>query len=201
MGFVNRRFAPIVFQGEISRVSVGRPARYEPQGAMISITPLPREPAAQSILILVDADACPVKDEIYKIAFRHGVQTIVVANGWLNVPKDRLVERVVVAAGLDVADDWIAAKARPGAIIITADVPLAARGLKAGAVVLAPNGKAFTEHSIGAVLATRDLMDALRSAGEQTAGPPPFRPQDRSQFLAAMDLAVVRLKRAGFVIG
>jgi uncharacterized protein len=149
------------------------------------------------IVILVDADACPVKNEIYKVAFRHGVATTIVANSWMAIPQDPLIERVVVSSGLDIADDWIAERARPGVIVITADVPLAARCVKAGATVLAPNGRPFTEQSIGMVLATRNLMDELRSSGEVTGGPPPFAPKDRSAFLSALDLAIVRLKRAG----
>jgi uncharacterized protein len=154
--------------------------------------------AANAILILVDADACPVKDEIYRVAERHGVKTIVVANSGINVPRDPLIERVIVPSGLDVADDWIAERARPGVVVITADVPLAARCVKAGAAAIAPNGKAFSESSIGMALATRNLMDQLRSAGEITSGPKPFAPKDRSAFLSALDLALVRLKRAGF---
>jgi uncharacterized protein len=156
--------------------------------------------ASRSILVLIDADACPVKDETYKVAGRHGVKTIVVANSWINVPRDTLIERVVVPSGLDVADDWIAERARPGVIVITADVPLAARCVKAGASAIAPNGKQFTEASIGMVLATRNLMDQLRSAGEITGGPRPFAPKDRSAFLSALDLALERLKRAGFLV-
>ena len=150
------------------------------------------------ILIFIDADACPVKDETYKVAARHGVKTFVVANSWINVPRTDMIERVVVPAGPDVADDWIAERARPGAIVITADVPLAARCVKVGAVVIAPNGRPFTEQSIGMALATRNLMDQLRSEGAVTGGPPPFSPRQRSEFLSALDLAVVRLKRAGF---
>jgi uncharacterized protein len=157
---------------------------------------------SRSILVLIDADACPVKDETYKVAARHGVKTIVVANSWINIPRDTLIERVVVPSGLDVADDWIAERARPGVVVITADVPLAARCVKAGAAAIAPNGKLFTEQSIGMVLATRNLMDQLRSAGEITGGPKPFAPKDRSAFLSALDLVVERLKRAGFgVVG
>ncbi len=152
----------------------------------------------QPILVLIDADACPVKDETYRVAERHGVKTTVVANSGIHVPRDPLIERVVVASGLDVADDWIAERARPGVVVITADIPLAARCVKAGASVIAPNGKPFTEASIGMVLATRNLMDQLRSAGEITGGPKPFAPKDRSAFLSALDLALVRLKRAGF---
>ena len=151
-----------------------------------------------TLRVYVDADACPVKDEIYRVAGRHGVKTILVSNSWLNVPRDPLIERVVVPSGLDVADDWIAERAGPGAVVITADIPLAARAVKAGATVIAPNGKAFTEASIGMALATRNLMDGLRSAGETTGGPPPFAAKDRSSFLSALDLAIVRLERAGF---
>ncbi len=154
--------------------------------------------ASPTIQIVIDADACPVKDETFKVAARHGIHTIVVANSWMNLPKDPAIERVVVPGGLDVADDWIAERAGPGQIVVTADIPLASRCVKAGAVVLAPNGKTFTEQTIGAALATRNLMDSLRSAGETTGGPPPFSPRDRSAFLSALDLAVVRLKRAGF---
>jgi uncharacterized protein len=157
--------------------------------------------ASQTILVLVDADACPVKDETYKVAGRHGVKTVVVANSWINVPRDPLIERVVVPSGMDVADDWIAERARPGVVVITADIPLAARCLKAGAAAVAPNGKPFTEASIGMVLATRNLMDQLRSAGEITGGPRPFAPKDRSAFLSALDLILERLKRAGFAAG
>ena len=153
----------------------------------------------RSITILVDADACPVKNEIYRVAERHGLRVFIVSNAPIAVPRDPLVERVVVAEGMDKADDWIAERARPAAIVITADIPLASRAVKAGAVVLAPNGRIFTEDSIGMALATRNLMDDLRSAGAVTGGPRPFSPKDRSAFLSAIDLAVVRLKRAGFV--
>lgn len=157
-------------------------------------------PAARlpSIDVFVDADACPVKAEVYKVAARHGVKTWVVANSYLHVPREPLIERVVVEAGLDVADDWIAERARRGAVVITADVPLAARCVKAGADVIAPNGRAFSEQAIGMALATRNLMDQLRSEGQATRGPPPFSARDRSSFLSALDLVLVRLKRAGF---
>ncbi len=153
---------------------------------------------AGSIRILVDADACPVKNEVYKVAGRHKVRCWIVANSWMQVPSDVLVERVVVPAGLDVADDWIAERARRGIIVVTTDVPLAARCVKAGADVIAPTGKAFTEQSIGMALATRNLMEQLRSSGEITGGPRAFSGQDRSAFLSALDLAITRLKRAGF---
>ncbi|MCZ8108436.1 MAG: YaiI/YqxD family protein [Burkholderiales bacterium] len=150
------------------------------------------------IRVLVDADACPVKNEVYKVAARHKVRTSVVANSWMQVPSDPLIERVVVPSGLDVADDWIAERARRGVVVVTTDVPLAARCVKSGADVIAPTGKAFTEQSIGMALATRNLMDQLRSAGEITGGPRPFASGDRSAFLSALDLAITRLKRAGF---
>jgi len=153
------------------------------------------------IEILVDADACPVKNEVYKVAARHGLKTYVVSNSFINVPRDPMIERVMVPSGMDEADNWIAERAAPGRIVVTADIPLAGRAVKAGAAVIAPNGRAFTEDSIGLALATRNLMDDLRSAGAVTGGPKPFSPRDRSEFLSALDRAVVRLKRAGFTAG
>ncbi len=150
------------------------------------------------IEIYVDADACPVKAEIYRVAERHGLKTYVVSNAFLNVPRDPLVERVVVGSGFDAADDWIAERARRGAIVVTADVPLASRCVKAGADVLGPTGRPFTEASVGLALATRNLMEDLRASGEVTGGPRPFSPRDRSTFLQALDVAIQRLKRAGF---
>jgi uncharacterized protein YaiI (UPF0178 family) len=149
------------------------------------------------IEILVDADACPVKDEVFRVAARHGVKTYVVSNAFMMLPRDPLIERVVVGSGLDVADDWIAERATRGKIVVTADIPLAHRAVKAGADAIAPNGRAYTESSIGAVLATRNLMTELREAGAVTGGPRPFSKADRSAFLQALDLAIVRLKRAG----
>ena len=147
--------------------------------------------------ILVDADACPVKEQVYKVAGRHAIKVFIVANAFMQVPRDALVELVVVAAGPDKADDWIAERAGPAAIVVTTDVPLASRCIKAGAQVLAPNGRAFTGSSIGMALATRNLMEELRASGEITGGPRPFSPKDRSAFLSALDSAIVRLKRAG----
>jgi uncharacterized protein YaiI (UPF0178 family) len=112
-----------------------------------------------------------------------------------------LIERVLVPAGPDAADDWIAERARPGAIVVTQDIPLAARALKAGAEAISPTGRTHTQDSIGMALATRNLMEDLRSAGETTRGPKPFAPRDRSNFLSALDLAVNRLKRAGHPTG
>ena len=153
------------------------------------------------IVILVDADACPVKDEVYKVAERHGVAVAVVANAPLLVPRVAWIRRVHVAAGPDVADDWIAERARPGTIVVTADIPLASRAVKSGASVIAPDGKLFTEASVASALATRNLMASLRSAGEITGGPRPYTPRDRSAFLSAMDTAVQRLKRMGLTAG
>jgi hypothetical protein len=153
---------------------------------------------AKPILLYVDADACPVKAEVYRVAERHRLKVFVVANSYLTVPNDPLVERVVVGSGFDAADNWIAERAGRGSIVITTDVPLAARCVKAGADVIAPNGRPFTEASIGMALATRNLMEDLRASGEITGGPRPFSPRDRSTFLSALDLAIVRLKRAGF---
>jgi uncharacterized protein YaiI (UPF0178 family) len=145
--------------------------------------------------ILVDADACPVKDEIYKVAWRHEVSVTVVSNSWFRVPDHPLIERVVVGAGFDEADDWIAERAAKGTVVITGDILLADRCLKAGATVIAPNGKPFTANSIGAAVATRAIMADLRSGVGQAGGPPPFARADRSRFLAALDEALVRLKR------
>jgi uncharacterized protein YaiI (UPF0178 family) len=158
------------------------------------LTPSP----SRSITIYVDADACPVKNEVYRVAGRHAIKVIVVSNSPIAVPRDPLVERMVVPAGLDEADNWIAGRVGRGDIVITADIPLASRCVKAGAAAIAPTGRAFTDESIGMALATRNLMDSLRSAGEITGGPKLFSPRDRSSFLAALDQAIVRLKRAGF---
>lgn len=180
--------------------------------------------APKPIVIYVDADACPVKPEIYRVAERHALKggelkVFVVSNSPIAVPRifvgarpdakpdatfagradmGELVERVVVGAGMDEADDWIAERASAGDIVVTADVPLASRSLKAGAEVIAPNGRPFTKDSIGMTLASRNLMDSLRSAGAVTGGPKPFAPRDRSAFLSALDQAIVRLTRAGY---
>jgi len=153
---------------------------------------------AKAITIYVDADACPVKAEIYRVAGRHAVKVCVVSNSPMAIPREPFIERVLVGSGPDVADDWIAERASRGAIVITADVPLAHRCVTAGADVIAPTGRALTEASIGMALATRNLMEDLRSAGQITSGPKPFQPRDRSNFLSALDLAIVRLKRDGF---
>ena len=147
-------------------------------------------------MIYVDADACPVKDEIYRVAGRYQVRVVVVSNSLIAIPATPLVERMVVESGPDVADGWIAERARVGDIVVTADVPLAARCVKGGAIVLAPTGRLFDQDAIGMALATRNLMDGLRSAGQVTSGPRPFSGKDRSTFLSALDLAVNRARRA-----
>jgi uncharacterized protein len=146
--------------------------------------------------IYIDADACPVKDEVYRVAARHRVAVTVVAVGFIRVPQDPMIARVAAGTAPDAADDWIAARAGAGDIVITADIPLASRCVKAGAEVLAPNGRPFTEQSIGMTLAVRNLMHDLRSAGETTRGPRPFSPRDRSAFLSALEEAIRRVQRA-----
>ena len=145
--------------------------------------------------IYVDADACPVKDEIYRVANRHGVPVSVVAGKFIRVPQDPLIERIAAGDGMDAADDWIAERAHDGDIVITSDIPLASRCIKAGAEVIAPNGKAFTEQSIGMALAVRNLMTDLRSAGDVTGGPKSFGPRDRSTFLSTLDQTIRRIQR------
>ncbi|WP_188236521.1 YaiI/YqxD family protein [Sphingopyxis sp. LK2115] len=147
-------------------------------------------------VILVDADACPVREEIYRVAWRHGAKVKVVSNSRLRVPDHPLIERVVVSDGFDAADDWIAQAADAQSIVVTADILLADRALKAGASVLAPNGKPFTPASIGPAIAMRAIMADLRAGmGDGLGGPPPFSKADRSQFLQALDAALVRLRR------
>lgn len=145
--------------------------------------------------IYVDADACPVKDEIYRVATRHGVPVSVVAGNFIRVPQDPLIERIAAGAGMDAADDWIVERVKPGDVVVTSDIPLASRCVKAGADVIAPNGKPFTEESIGMTLAVRNLMTDLRSAGEVTGGPRSFAARDRSAFLSALDQTLRRIQR------
>ena len=154
------------------------------------------KPMSAPITIYLDADACPVKDETFRVAARYGLHVYVVSNSFMNLPREPWIERVIVSDGFDAADDWIAERAGPGAVVVTADVPLASRCVKAGAAVLAPNGKAFTDSSVGMALATRNLMQDLREAGAITGGPKPFSKQDRSAFLGALDRAIVRLQRS-----
>ena len=156
---------------------------------------------SKPILIYIDADACPVKDETYRVAARHRLKVFLVANSWIAIPREAEVERVVVSAGPDVADDWIVERVEEGDLVITADVPLAARVVANGAEAIGPTGKPFTAASIGMQLATRNLMADLREAGEITRGPRPFSPRDRSEFLQSLERAIQRLKRKGFVAG
>ena len=155
-------------------------------------------PAERRLLLFVDADACPVKDEAYRVAARYGVHTYVVANQPIMVPRDPAIERVLVPSGLDEADDWIASHAAPGSVVITADVPLADRCVKAGAEVISPTGRRFTASSIGADLALRNLLSDLREQGELTRGPKPFSRKQRSEFLQALDRAMMAQRRLGF---
>ena len=145
--------------------------------------------------IFIDADACPVKDEIYKVAARYGLATVVVSNSFIQIPRHPLITREIVDAGPDVADDWIAEQVAAGDIVVTNDIPLADRVLKAGGAALAPNGRAFTADSIGQALASRSIAEHIRSVGDVTGGPRPFAPSDRSRFLQALDEAVNREKR------
>ena len=148
------------------------------------------------VRILVDADACPVKDEIYKVAYRHEVPVTIVSNAHLRVPDHPLIARVVVGAGFDAADDWIAEGADARAVVVTGDILLADRCIKAGASVIAPNGRPFTANSIGAAIATRAIMADLRAgASDPIGGPAPFSKVDRSRFLSSLDEALVKLKR------
>ena len=147
------------------------------------------------VRILVDADACPVKDEIYKVAWRHDVPATIVSNAHLRIPVHPLIDRVVVSDGFDAADDWIADAADARCVVITADILLADRCLKTGATVVSPTGKPFTPSSIGNAIAVRAIMADLRAGGDVIGGPAPFAKTDRSRFLSALDTALVRLKR------
>ena len=145
--------------------------------------------------IFIDADACPVKDETYKVAQRYGLKTFVVSNSFIQIPVSSLIERRIVDAGPDVADDWIAGEVQAGDIVVTNDIPLADRVLKAGGAAIAPNGRTFTADSIGSALAQRAVMEHIRSTGEITGGPRAFAAADRSRFLQALDEAVNRERR------
>lgn len=147
------------------------------------------------VRILVDADGCPVKPEIFRVAKRCQVPVRLVANGWVDAPRDVLFECVVVPHGADAADDWIAANALPADLVVTADIPLASRCVGRVAAVLHPNGRPFTDDDIGSALALRDLLKNLRESGEHTGGPAPFADRDRSAFLQALDAAIVRGRR------
>jgi len=147
------------------------------------------------IRILVDADACPVKDEVYRVAFRREVPVKVVSNSRMRVPDHPLVERVLASDAFDAADDWIVGEADARTVVVTGDILLADRCLKAGATVIGHNGKPFTAASIGSAIATRAIMADLRAGGDIVGGPAPFAKADRSRFLQALDEALVRLAR------
>lgn len=147
------------------------------------------------IEILVDADACPVKQEIYRVAGRYGLRVTLVANSWMRTPDDPRITLEVVEAGLDEADDRIVERVRPDDIVVTADIPLASRCLEKGARVLGTSGKPFTEDNIGGALATRDLLAELREAGAVTGGPPPLAKADRSRFLQQLDETIQKIRR------
>ena len=145
--------------------------------------------------IYIDADACPVKPEIYRVAERYGLKVFVVSNSYMNVPRTPLIERVVVSDSFDAADNWIAEHAGPGDIVVTADIPLADRSLKAGAAAIGSTGVPFTTSSIGMAMANRELLSNLRAMGEVTGGPKPMTDRDRSRFLSALDETIQKIRR------
>jgi len=145
--------------------------------------------------IYIDADACPVKDEVYRVAARHQLPVTVVAAGFIRVPQDPLIDRIAAGGGMDAADNWIAEQAGPGDIVITADIPLADRSLKAGAAAIGNTGVPFTAASIGMAMANRELLSNLRAMGEITGGPKPMSQRDRSRFLSALDETIQKLRR------
>ena len=148
------------------------------------------------IRIFVDADACPVKEEVYRVAQRYDLEVLLVSNSWLRTPLEGRVELVLVGEELDAADTWITEHITKGDIVVSADIPLAATCLEKGALVLGPRGQPFSEHSIGNALATRELMSQLREMGEITGGPPPFEKRDRSKFLQALDQIIHASRRS-----
>jgi uncharacterized protein YaiI (UPF0178 family) len=145
--------------------------------------------------IYVDADACPVKEEIYRVAGRNKLEVTLVANSWMRIPTESWIRLEVVRDGLDAADDWIVEQVSTDDVVVTADIPLASRCLKAGAQVLGTSGKRFTLENIGDVLATRDLLTDLRSGGQVTGGPPPIGKRERSQFLHMLDQVIQSIRR------
>jgi uncharacterized protein YaiI (UPF0178 family) len=145
--------------------------------------------------IFVDADACPVKKEVYRVASRYRLEVTLVANSWMRIPQERRIALEVVHEGFDAADDWIVEHVQPLDIVVTADIPLANRCLKEGARVMGPTGKPFTEDNIGQAVATRDLLSELRDAGKITGGPPPLKKRDRSRFLQQLDEVIQSIRR------
>jgi uncharacterized protein YaiI (UPF0178 family) len=154
-----------------------------------------RDLRGRTISIYIDADACPVKTEIYRVAERYGLKVFVVSNSYINVPRDPRHELVVVSDGFDAADNWIAERVGPGDIVVTADIPLADRSLKKGAAAIGSTGVAFTASSIGMAMANRELMSNLRAMGEVTGGPKPMAARDRSRFLSTLDETIQKLRR------
>ena len=147
------------------------------------------------IHIYVDADACPMKQEVYRVAERYGFEVTLVTNSWMRIPEDEKITLQLVEGGFDVADDWIVEAVRPDDIVITADIPLASRCIKKGASVLGTTGNAFTDDNIGHVLATRNLLSELRESGVRTGGPPPIQKSDRSRFLQSLDTMIQAIIR------
>ncbi len=146
--------------------------------------------------IYIDADACPVKQEIYRVATRYGLDVILVSNSWMRLPESSRIKLVVVDKGADVADDWIVENVAPNDIVVSGDIPLASRCLKKGALVIGNTGRPFTDDNIGNALSLRNLLADLREQGVMTSGPKPFSKKDRSRFLQALDEAIVKIQRA-----
>lgn len=145
--------------------------------------------------IFLDADSCPVKNDVYRVAKRYRLNVILVANSWMRIPNERWLRLEVVTDKFDAADDWIVEHVQPQDIVVTADIPLASRCVKQGARVIGPNGKPFTENNIGQAIASRDLLSELRAAGEITGGPPPLKKRDRSRFLQKLDDVIQSIRR------
>lgn len=146
--------------------------------------------------IYVDADACPVKQEIHRVARRYDIHVTLVACSWMRIPSGPDIALEVVDSGADAADDWIVAHLERGDLVVTADIPLAARCIERGASALGPTGRPFTESNIGDAVATRNLLSEMRSAGMESGGPPPFAPRDRSRFLHELDRVIHALRRS-----
>ena len=147
--------------------------------------------------IFVDADGCPVKEEVYRVAKRYQLDVTLVSNAWMRIPRAARLRQVVVPGGLDAADDWIVEHVGENDIVVSDDIPLASRSLKKGALVLSPRGRVHTENSIGDALASRDLMSHLRELGTVTGGPAPFEKRDRSRFLERLDATIQAVRRRG----
>ena len=145
--------------------------------------------------IYVDSDACPVKPEIVRVAKRHGLEVTFVSNSWMRLPEEWGAKLVVVEGQFNAADDWIVERVVKNDIVVTGDIPLAHRSIKAGARAIDPQGRLFTEENIGNILATRDLLHVLRGAGEISGGPAPFQKEDRSRFLQALDQVIQDIKK------